>query len=73
MFFIDGEPWPPSLHGTGTEDYFCTAFGPSTEYCSLSGITATAATKPASGTAGKTACTAITSRIPSILKSLVFH
>ena len=22
MFFIDGEPWPPSLHGTGTEDYF---------------------------------------------------
>ena len=40
MFFIDGEPWPPSLHGTGTEDYFCTAFGPSTEYCSLySGIT----------------------------------
>lgn len=28
MIFIDGEPWPPSLHGTGTEDYFCTAFGP---------------------------------------------
>ncbi len=22
MFFIDGEPWPPRLHGTGTEDYF---------------------------------------------------
>ncbi len=22
MFFIDGESWPPSLHGTGTEDYF---------------------------------------------------
>jgi hypothetical protein len=22
MFFIDGEKWPPSLHGTGTEDYF---------------------------------------------------
>jgi hypothetical protein len=22
MFLIDGEPWPGSLHGTGTEDYF---------------------------------------------------
>ncbi len=20
MFFVDGEPWPPHLHGTGTED-----------------------------------------------------
>jgi hypothetical protein len=30
MIFIDGEPWPPSLHGTGTEDYFNTAFGPNT-------------------------------------------
>lgn len=40
MFFIDGEPWPPSLHGTGTEDYFCTAFCPFTEYHSLwSGLT----------------------------------
>jgi len=26
MFFVDGEPWPPSLHGTGTEDYFCGAW-----------------------------------------------
>jgi len=26
MFFIDGEKWPPSLHGTGTEDYFCGAW-----------------------------------------------
>jgi hypothetical protein len=26
MFFIDGERWPPSLHGTGTEDYFCGAW-----------------------------------------------
>ena len=26
MIFIDGEPWPPSLHGTGTEDYFCSAW-----------------------------------------------
>jgi hypothetical protein len=33
MIFIDGEAWPPSLHGTGTEDYFNTAFGPKTEYC----------------------------------------
>lgn len=27
MIFIDGEPFPPSLHGTGTEDYFCAAWG----------------------------------------------
>jgi hypothetical protein len=26
MIFIDGESWPPSLHGTGTEDYFCSAW-----------------------------------------------
>jgi hypothetical protein len=26
MFFVDGEPWPPNLHGTGTEDYFCGAW-----------------------------------------------
>lgn len=40
MFFIDGEAWPPAIHGTGTEDYFCTAFCPRTEYQSLfSGLT----------------------------------
>ena len=27
MIFIDGEVWPPALHGTGTEDYFCEAWG----------------------------------------------
>ncbi|HOX38938.1 MAG TPA: DUF2961 domain-containing protein [Candidatus Brocadiia bacterium] len=27
MFFVDGESWPPSLHGTGTEDYFAHAWG----------------------------------------------
>jgi hypothetical protein len=32
MFFIDGEPWPPSLHGTGTEDYFNTAWGPKEQF-----------------------------------------
>jgi hypothetical protein len=33
MFFVDGERWPPSLHGTGTEDYFGAAWGfPSGEY-----------------------------------------
>ena len=32
MIFIDGEPWPPSLHGTGTEDYFCTAWCPQQEF-----------------------------------------
>jgi hypothetical protein len=30
MFFIDGEAWPSSLHGTGTEDYFNTAWVPKT-------------------------------------------
>ncbi len=28
MIFVDGEAWPPRLHGTGTEDYFDTAFCP---------------------------------------------
>ena len=28
MIFIDGEAWPPSLHGTGMEDYFNTAWCP---------------------------------------------
>jgi hypothetical protein len=32
MIFIDGEPFPPSLHGTGTEDYFNTAWCPSEAY-----------------------------------------
>lgn len=27
MFFIDGEEWPPSLHGTGSEDFLNQAFG----------------------------------------------
>jgi len=26
MIFIDGEKWPPSFHGTGTEDYFCSSY-----------------------------------------------
>ena len=26
MFFVDGESWPPNIHGTGTEDYFCGAW-----------------------------------------------
>ncbi len=33
MFFVDGEKWPPKIHGTGTEDYFNTAFCPKTEFC----------------------------------------
>ncbi|MDX1385454.1 MAG: glycoside hydrolase family 172 protein [Thermoanaerobaculia bacterium] len=32
MFFIDGEAWPPSLHGTGTEDYFNTSWSPNTMF-----------------------------------------
>jgi len=32
MIFIDGEPWPPSIHGTGTEDWHNCAFCPSVEH-----------------------------------------
>ena len=32
MIFIDDEPWPPRLHGTGTEDYVNTAWCPQQEY-----------------------------------------
>lgn len=32
MFRIDGEEWPVSLHGTGTEDYFNTAWVPKTPF-----------------------------------------
>ncbi len=47
MIFIDGEPWPPSLHGTGSEDYFSTAYCPRTEYSSpYSGITQYSGTEP---------------------------
>lgn len=39
MIFIDGESLP-RLYGTGTEDYFNTAFGPTEEFCSpYQGIT----------------------------------
>jgi hypothetical protein len=34
MIFVDGEPFPPSLHGTGTEDYFGTAWAPTQTYSS---------------------------------------
>jgi len=33
MIFIDGDTWPPALHGTGTEDYFNMAFCPRQEFC----------------------------------------
>ena len=35
MIFIDGEPWPPKLHGTGLEDYFNCAWSPTETYTSL--------------------------------------
>lgn len=28
MFMVDGEPWPGSAHGTGTEDYFNQSWSP---------------------------------------------
>lgn len=27
MIFVDDEPWPPAIHGTGTEEYFNDAWG----------------------------------------------
>lgn len=32
MWFVDGEEWPPTLHGTGTEDYFNCAWCPREVY-----------------------------------------
>ncbi len=32
MVFVDGERWPPALHGTGTEDYFGMAWCPRQAY-----------------------------------------
>jgi hypothetical protein len=32
MVFVDGESWPPSIHGTGTEEIFGGGACPSTEY-----------------------------------------
>ncbi len=32
MFFIDGQKWPPSLHGTGTEDFFNSSWCPKEIY-----------------------------------------
>jgi hypothetical protein len=32
MIFIDGEPWPPNIHGTGTEDYVNMAWCPRQTY-----------------------------------------
>jgi hypothetical protein len=32
MIFVDDEPFPPSLHGTGSEDYFNTSWCPTQEY-----------------------------------------
>jgi hypothetical protein len=35
MTFIDDDTWPPSIHGTGTEDYFGTAWSPATAFSHL--------------------------------------
>ena len=32
MWLIDGEPWPGSLHGTGTEDFFNSSWSPNELY-----------------------------------------
>lgn len=33
MFLVDGEPWPGSAHGTGTEDYFNMSWCPEEPFC----------------------------------------
>lgn len=33
MFLVDGEGWPGSAHGTGTEDYFNQSWCPDEHYC----------------------------------------
>ena len=35
MIFIDGEEWPPTIHGTGTEDYFNTSWCPTQQQSTL--------------------------------------
>lgn len=35
MVFVDGDVWPPSMHGTGTEEVFGGGAGPNKEYASL--------------------------------------
>ncbi len=32
MFLVDGEPWPGSAHGTGSEDYFNQSWSPDEHY-----------------------------------------
>ena len=32
MWFVDGEKWPPAVHGTGLEDYFGNAWGFQNEF-----------------------------------------
>lgn len=32
MWLVDGEPWPGSLHGTGTEDFFNSSWSPNEIY-----------------------------------------
>lgn len=32
MWFIDGQPWPPAIHGTGTEEIFGGGACPTSEY-----------------------------------------
>ena len=69
MIFIDGEPWPPRLHGTGTEDYFNTAFCPTQEYSApYHGLTLYSGSRRGRG-AARTRCTASTSRTRSASRS----
>lgn len=60
MFLVDGEPWPGSAHGTGTEDYFNQSWSPDEHYLHPYFGTARAPgrlnTDPLHGWLGRTHC-----------------
>jgi hypothetical protein len=56
MIFVDDEPWPPRLHGTGSEDYFNTAFGPHVEFNAPYQGTTVCSGSPYWPWKGKTSC-----------------
>lgn len=60
MFLVDGEPWPGSAHGTGTEDYFNMSWCPDEHYLhpyfGAARVPGTHNTSPRFGWIGRTHC-----------------
>jgi len=48
MIFLDGDSWPPALHGTGTEEYFNDAYGFHPGAGAISGVLSAGLAWPAS-------------------------